>query len=114
MSPQPQYSDGGWVTSNRFVYGPDERLLPGHVTVLSVASDLLKHLAVKDAPKDMQRAAVTAWLSANEPDALMRVSLELADLLPTLSEPRFTVTQSPWILDWSPHGSQWLPNVCKV
>lgn len=44
MSPQPQYSDGGWPTHSRFVYEPDERLLPGHWTVISTASDLEKYL----------------------------------------------------------------------
>jgi hypothetical protein len=41
----------------------------------AIARDLLRLLGVEDLSRDEQRAAVAAWLSANEPIPLLRASL---------------------------------------
>lgn len=63
---------------DRFVWEPGERLTVGTNVRPRTARDLLRELAVDQAPLSEQREAVEGWLltTAEPPDPLLRVSLE--------------------------------------
>lgn len=71
---------------SKFIWEPDEALLPGDAPIRpSTTSDLLKILGVEDAEQTVQYETVKAWLYANQPDPLLRVSLVQHGFAPDLT-----------------------------
>jgi hypothetical protein len=61
---------------SKFIWEPDERLLPGDARMSPrTAHDLLCLLNVDAADDDIQYQAVKGWLYKNEADPLLRMSL---------------------------------------
>ncbi len=70
---------GEWLRADRF--NSETGLAPASTPRVSiVASDLLRHLGLDEAPLGEQRSGVARWLEENEPSEVLRASLRKSRL----------------------------------
>ena len=61
--PQPHFADGSWETSSKFAWGPEDRLLIGHINIVSTARDLEAELG-----QPLTRELAESWMHEHESD----------------------------------------------